>query len=97
MMIAAGALVVGILVEGLIAAAVLRRFCWLEITAIQLFTWPAAVLLVSSVGRFWLVEAGVAVVETGLWMMIAPIRFRTALLLSFVANAVTAFLGWTFL
>jgi hypothetical protein len=97
MMIAAGTLVLGILVEGLIAAAVLRRFCWTEMTAIQLFTWPAAVLLVSSIGRFWVVESGVAVVETGLWMLIAPIRFRTALFLSFAANTVTAFLGWTFL
>lgn len=96
-MIAAGALLLGILMEGLIAAAVLRRFCWPEIAAIQLFTWPAAVLLVSSVGRFWLVESGVAVVETGLWMLVTPIRFRTAVFVSLAANTLTAFLGWSFL
>jgi uncharacterized membrane protein YoaK (UPF0700 family) len=87
------ALAVTIIVEGCIAAAVLRRFYWLETTAIQLVTWPVAAILAAR--HFWLVETGVAVVETLLWALVVPIGWRKAALVSFAANAATALIGYT--
>jgi hypothetical protein len=87
------ALVLTVGVEGLIAAAILRRFCWIETAVIQLTTWPIAVLAVARLQHLWLVELGVAVVETGLWMVVLPLRLRTAVTLSVVANLTTTLLG----
>jgi hypothetical protein len=87
------AFVITIGVEGLIAAAILRRFCWIETTVIQFTTWPIAATAVTLFHHLWLVEAGVMVAEVGLWMAVLPLRLRTAIALSVVANLTTALLG----
>jgi hypothetical protein len=80
-------------VEGLIACAILRKFCWIETTVIQLTTWPIAVFAVAALHQLWLVELGVAAAETGLWMLVLPLRLRTAVTLSVVANLATTLIG----
>lgn len=84
------ALALTIVVEGVIASAMLRRVPWLETLAIQLTTWPVAQWLVWRTGAFWPIEVGVAIVETLLWRVVLPIPLRRAALVSFVANGVTA-------
>jgi len=82
-----------IVVETLIASAILHRFVWLEAAAIQCATWPFAQLLVWRTGAYWPVEIGVAIVETILWRAVVPISWRRAAMVSFVANAATAAIG----
>jgi hypothetical protein len=81
-------------IEGVIAALVLRRGAWLETLAIQLTTWPVANFLIWKSAPFWPVESGVAIAETFLWLLVVPLTFRRAALLSFGANGVTALIGW---
>jgi hypothetical protein len=88
-----GALAITVGVEGLIAAAILRKFCWIETIVIQLTTWPIAVNVVATFHHLWIVEAGVAAAEVGLWMAVLPMRLRTAIALSIVANLTTAIIG----
>jgi len=88
------ALVLTVVIEGFIAAAVLRRFLWLETTAIQLTTWPIAQLLYWRSGRFWPIELGVAVVEVLLWRAVVSLTWRRAVAVSVAANGVTAAIGW---
>ena len=93
-MILAAAFLLTVAVEGLIAAAVLRRFYWLEAAAIQLTTWPIAQTLLWRGGRFWLIELGVAVVEIFLWQLVLAIPLRRAAAVSIAANAATAAIAW---
>lgn len=79
-----------IVVEGIIASAILRRIPWLETIAIQLTTWPIAQWLLLRTGAFWPIELGVAIVETLLWRMVLPISIRRAAVVSLAANGVTA-------
>jgi hypothetical protein len=98
MLVAAFALTV--IVEGVIAAAILRHFHWLETAAIQLTTWPIAQSIAwrtdafTNTNAFWLLELGVAVTETALWRMALPIPLRRAATISFIANGVTATIAW---
>lgn len=87
------ALALTIVVEGLIAAAILRKFVWLESTAIQLTTWPVAQWLSWRGGNFWMIEAGVFVVEIALWRIVLPVTWRKAIVVSFVSNATTTLIA----
>lgn len=89
----AAALALTIAVEGLIAAAILRRFVWLESIAIQCTTWPVAQYLLWRTGSFWPIEAGVAVAEIVLWRIVLPISWRRAVAVALAANAATAALA----
>ena len=82
-----------IVVEGAIAVAILRRNVWLDSTIIQGLTWPLAQLLFERGLGFLTIEAGVAVVETVLWRMLAPCSWPRALALSLATNATTALLA----
>ncbi|MGZ4807817.1 MAG: hypothetical protein ACXVIJ_07770 [Thermoanaerobaculia bacterium] len=86
-------LLLTIVIEGLIAAALFRRFCWIESTSIQLTTWPVAQLLAWRTGSFWTIELGVVVVETVLWRLVMPLSLRRAALVSLATNAVSAFVA----
>lgn len=79
-----------IVVEGIIASAILRRIPWLETIAIQLTTWPIAQWLFWRTGAFWPIELGVVIAETLLWRAVLPISLRRAAVVSLAANAVTA-------
>ncbi len=89
-------LAITIVVEGVIASALLRRIPWLETLAIQLTTWPVAQWLMWRTGAFWPIELGVAIVETFLWRVVLPIPLRRAALVSFAANGVTAAIALAF-
>ena len=89
----AAAFALTIVVEGVIASAMLRRFVWLEAIAVQLTTWPVAQWLVWRTGAFWAVELGVVLVEMLLWRVVMPMPWRRAALVSVAANGVTAFLA----
>lgn len=80
-------------VEGCIAAAILRRFYWLQTFFIQLVTWPLVAVI--GVRHLLIVEAGVALVETVLWAIVLPIGWRRAALVSIAANAATTLIGYT--
>jgi hypothetical protein len=82
-----------VVIEGVVAALILRRFFWLESTLIQCVTWPIMALLVLWLHRVVIVEIGVSVVETWLWMLVVPIGWRKAAVVSFVANGVTTAIG----
>ncbi len=82
------ALTVGI--ETAIATVILRRFVWLEALAIQCTTWPAAQFLLWRTGRFWPIELGVVLVEIVLWRLVVTMTWRQAIVVSVVANGVTA-------
>lgn len=84
------ALTLTIVAEGLIAAAILRRFVWLESAAIQFTTWPVARFLLWRTGSFWTIELGVAVVEMLLWRVVVSMSWRRAALVSIAANGATA-------
>lgn len=90
----AAALAITIVVEGVIASAILRRIPWLETIAIQLTTWPVAQWLFWRTGALWWIELGVAVVETVLWRVVLPMSWRRAALVSFAANGATAAIAW---
>lgn len=83
------ALALTIVVEGIVASAILRRIPWLENLGIQLTTWPIAQWLLWRTGAFWPIELGVVIVETGLWCIVLPISLRRAAVVSVAANAVT--------
>ena len=83
------AIALTIILETLIASAILRRFVWLEATLIQCATWPFAQLLYWRTGSFWIIEAGVAIVEIALWRAVIPMSWRRAAAISLAANAVT--------
>lgn len=87
-LIVALALTIGI--ETLIAVVIMRRFVWIEATAIQLTTWPAAQLLLWRTGRFWPIELGVVLVELVLWRMVTTMTWRRSAAVSVLANGVTA-------
>jgi hypothetical protein len=82
-----------IVIEGVVAAIILRRFFWLESTLIQCVTWPIMALLVLWLHRVIIVEIGVGLVEMWLWMLLVPIGWRKAAVVSFVANGVTTAIG----
>jgi len=89
----ASALALTIVVEGVIASAILRRIPWLETLAIQLTTWPVAQWLVWRTNLFWPVEVGVVIVETVLWRVVLPMPLRRAALVSAAANGATALIA----
>ena len=91
------AIALTILVEGFVAALILGRGRWIEAAAIQAVTWPAATTLIASTGLFWPVELGVACTESILWLLVVPISVRKSILISFVANLITAAIGWSWL
>jgi hypothetical protein len=82
-----------VVIETLVAAIILRRFCWLESTLIQCVTWPIMALLVLWLHHVIIVEIGVGVVEAWLWMLVLPIGWRKAAVVSFAANGVTTAIG----
>lgn len=84
------ALLLTVVIEGFVATLLLRRAVWLESTAIQLITWPAAQILVWRGEHLGLVELGVAIAEAMLWPLIVSMPLRRAALVSIVTNAVTA-------
>ena len=84
------AFVLTIVVETFIASTILRRFCWVESTAIQMTTWPVAQLLAWRTGRFWPIEAGVVLVEAVLWRIVLPMSWRRAAVVSLITNGATA-------
>jgi hypothetical protein len=90
------ALAITIIVEALIAAAILRRFLWIESIAVQCTTWPVAQWLLWRTGKFWPIELGVIVAETLLWRIVVPMSWRRAVVVSSVANAVTAVIALFF-
>jgi hypothetical protein len=90
------ALTLTILVEGCVAAAVLRKFFWVETTLIQFTTWPVVAVLLPLVGHLLLIELGVGIAETFLWALVLPIGLRRAAAISFVANGVTTAIGLIF-
>lgn len=94
-MIAALLLALGItiLVEGAIAAAILRRSVWIDSTIIQCLTWPFAQMLLWRGAGFYAIEAGVAIVETLLWRAIAKCAWPRAIAVSLATNAATALLA----
>jgi hypothetical protein len=87
------ALGVTIVVEGAIAVTLLRRNVWLDSTIIQCLTWPFAQLLLWRGLGFLPIEAGVAIVETVLWRVLANCSWPRALVVSLAANGVTALLA----
>jgi len=56
---------------------------------INMFTWPIANVLFFTFGSFWTIEVGVILVESYLILLLMEIKFKKALLISFVANIVT--------
>ena len=88
------ALALTIVVEGLIAAAILRRFVFIESAAIQFLTWPVAQMLLWRNVKFWAIELGVALVEIVLWRLVVTMTWTRAALLSFAANGATAMIAW---
>jgi len=88
------ALALTITVEGLIAAAILRRFVFIESAAIQFLTWPFAQMLLWRNVNFWPIELGVALVEIVLWRLVVTMTWTRAALLSFAANGTTAMIAW---
>lgn len=89
----AGALALTIALETAVASLLLRRFVWLEALLIQCATWPFAQLLVWQFGHFWLVELGVVLVEIPLWLLLLPMPWRKAALVSLAANSTTILAG----
>lgn len=79
-----------IIVETIIASAILRRFVWLESAAIQCTTWPVAQFLLWRTGTFWPIELGVALVEALLWRAVVSMSWRRAAMVSLAANGATA-------
>lgn len=82
-----------VVVEGLIASALLRRIVWLENLGVQCATWPIAQALLWRGVAFWPIELGVAIVEMVLWRMLATRSWLRAALVSLAANAATAFVA----
>jgi uncharacterized membrane protein (UPF0182 family) len=90
------ALVLTIVIEGCVAAVILRKFFWLETTLIQFVTWPVVAVLAPLIRHLLLIEFGVGVVETFLWALLLPIGWRKAAAVSFAANGVTTAIGLFF-
>jgi hypothetical protein len=85
------ALLATIVLETLIASAILRRFVWWQGLVIQLLTWPLAQYLVWHGARLWLIELGVLVVEAILWrLLLRTVSWPRAIVLSLLTNGVTA-------
>ena len=87
------ALALTIAVETALASLFLRRFVWLEALLIQCATWPFAQLLLWRTGKFWTIEAGVAIVEVLLWRAVLPMSWRRAALVSLLCNGATALIA----
>ena len=85
------ALLATIVIEALIASAILRRFVWWQSLVVQLLTWPLAQYLVWHGARLWLIEMGVFVVEAVLWrLLLRTISWPRAIVVSLATNGVTA-------
>ena len=69
-------LMLGVL--ALVAGLILRKFFWLETTLIQCVTWPVMAVLVLLLHHIIIIEIGVGVVETWLWMLVLRIGLRKA-------------------
>ena len=65
-------------------------FCFL----INLFTWPLANLIYGFYNNLYVIEAGVFLVESILVMLLFRINYLKALLISFVANLISALVGF---
>lgn len=72
-----------------------RRLTTLLLAAvgINLITWPIANLTYQVLPNRWLIEIGVVIVETSLLAVWLRYRWQPALMLSIVANSVSALLG----
>jgi len=65
-------------------------YCFL----INLFTWPLAILLYHFKPElFYFIEFFVFLIESILIMLLFKINWKKALLISFIANFITAFIG----
>jgi len=60
---------------------------------INLFTWPIANLIYGMGLNYYAVEAGIVLVESVLFIVLFKMSSRKALLISLVANFVSAFAG----
>ena len=82
-----------VVIEGLIAAAVLRRWVWWDDLIVQLATWPLAIVLWRIV--YWLVAVEVLVIiaEVFLWRALRKLAWPRAIALSLLANTASALLG----
>lgn len=60
---------------------------------INLVTWPLANLLYSIVGLFFIIEIGVLVAESVLIKYLLNISWKKAIIISFIANLITAIIG----
>lgn len=68
----------------------------LFILLINLFTWPLAQLFYGEGVNFFVVEIFVMLTESILIMLLFKIRYWKSLFISFVANLVSALLGFVF-
>ncbi|MDO8517325.1 MAG: hypothetical protein Q7S33_04320 [Nanoarchaeota archaeon] len=65
-------------------------YCFL----INAFTWPLANLFYGFFNLFWIIELGVFLVEFVLIKSLFRIEWKKALLISFIANLITTFIGY---
>ena len=88
-----------IIIEFLIIYLI-TKFEWKEllkyVVLINLVTWPWAVIIYIFGANFYLVELSVILVESILLMLLLRKKYVYALLLSLVANVVTAAIGLLF-
>jgi hypothetical protein len=92
-------LVLTIIIEYIIYAIAIRKnFGWLFIYAllINLFTWPLANLIYDWTGMFWLIEFFVFLIEFVLIMLLVRLKWWKALLISLIANLITALISFIF-
>ncbi len=87
-------------IEFLIVLAFLRKnpaeifyLCFL----INLFSWPIANLVYGFYGGFYVIELVVILVESVLIMLLFRVGYWKALVVSFLANLVSAFVGKFFI
>lgn len=61
---------------------------------INAFTWPLAQITYSFYGFFWLVEAGVFLIEGILISLLFKINWKKAFIISLIANFLTSIFGF---
>jgi hypothetical protein len=89
-------LIITILVEFIVYIIAIRKkaislleYCIL----INLVTWPLANIFYSSFGMFWIIEISVFIIESILIKYLLNINWRKAIIISFIANLITALIG----
>lgn len=89
-------LILTIIIEYIVYAIIIRKkfkllliYCIL----INLVTWPLANIFYGVSGLFWIIELGVFAIESVLIKYLVDITWKKAIILSFVANLITALIG----